>query len=81
MTENTATHDLDYEDAESSPVSPHTPSDGFGMSGVIAPETSLSSPFIYNNLNQNSEVRIQVDSSAIQERYFQSPVKVNDPLY
>ncbi|CAB0016179.1 unnamed protein product, partial [Nesidiocoris tenuis] len=65
--ENTATHDLDYEDAESSPVSPHTPSDGFGMSGVIAPETSLSSPFIYNNLNQNSEVRIQVDSSAIQE--------------
>ncbi|KAF6215789.1 hypothetical protein GE061_000124 [Apolygus lucorum] len=76
--EHNVTHDLDFEDAESSPVSPHTPSEGFGSSGVIAPETSLSSPFIYSNLNQNSEVpELEGDVVGNLEKFVLEPAAQN----
>ncbi|XP_073998826.1 tub domain-containing protein ktub isoform X1 [Rhodnius prolixus] len=45
--ENNLSDGLDVEDAESSPVTPHTPSEGFSSSEVVVPET-VTAPFIYN---------------------------------
>lgn len=55
--ENNLSDGLDVEDAESSPVTPHTPSEGFSSSEVVVPET-VTAPFIYNATS--NEVRIQV---------------------
>ncbi|XP_014260295.1 protein king tubby [Cimex lectularius] len=54
--DNNMSDDLDIEDTESSPVTPQTPSEGFGSSGVIAPEPNVTSPFIYNTINMNQNI-------------------------